>query len=1142
MDKTQSQKIVRETFENKFNKARFTRFIIDLLNLKSTAISESSIAFNTNQVPNTFKSFINSFEKITSYNSGESKLDVLVIRLDKEASIERARTMQRNFIAWYLRGGCDSEQKESALAAFVSPDENDWRFSFIKMDYSLVEDKKGVGKIIEQFTPAKRWSFLVGSNEKSHTAQSQLIDILAMDEANITLTQLEEAFSVEKVTKAFFNKYRELFFEVKEALDEIVSKDHKIKSDFEEKHIDTVDFAKKLLGQIVFLYFLQKKGWFGVSRDAEWGTGPKNFTRELFEGKHGKFNNFFNDILEPLFYEALRNDRSYDDNYYSHFDCKIPFLNGGLFDPINDYSWSNTDINLPNDLFSNSNKTKEGDTGTGILDIFDRYNFTVQEDEPLEKVVAVDPEMLGKVFENLLEVKDRKSKGTYYTPREVVHYMCQQSLINYLTTELEDKVRREDIEILIKYGEHIGRDVDSSEELKLDILNEISTDASLIDEKLGDIKICDPAVGSGAFLVGMMSEIIRTRNFLSGYMDKQHRSIYDLKRDCIEKSLYGVDIDPGAVEICKLRLWLSLIVDEEDIRNIKPLPNLDYKIMQGNSLIELLSGEFLAGSTDQKSTELINKLKKSKDELFDITSPFQKEQKRQEVDELIRELFEYNRNLIIDDLKQKIRGIQNQGRLFKDAKLEADDRKRIGEIQDKIEEHQRLQIPGPAEHFEWYINFSEIFQEKSGFDVVIANPPYVEHKKLKALSNRFKKDYSTYSGTADLYVYFYERGINILKNKGTLTYISSNKFIRTSYGEKLRGLLSSLAIQQIVDFTNVRVFDALVASCVLIVFKDRPTKEVTVTNVNDEIIDQISLIDYIEKNYQKISLKNFGSDIWQLEDNKKLKVKEKVERRSKKINEISGINVYRGVTTGYNPAFIISQDIKIELIKADKKNAEIIKPLLQGRNIKKWFYNESNQYLLQTGFDRNVKTDFSHLYSYLSNYEKELKKRDDQGKNWWNLRACKYYSAFEKEKIIWGLTANKWAFAYDDEKHYLPSNGYILTSEGRVSTKYLLALFNSNLLKFYFGFIGIMTAGGAYTLKHETISSLPIREVSEEKEKPFIDLVDKILAILKNEDYLKNSEKQAKVKEYESQIDQMVYELYGLTPEEIGIVENESRK
>ena len=187
-----------------------------------------------------------------------------------------------------------------------------------------------------------------------------------------------------------------------------IKKDQKIKADFKEKGVDTVNFAKKLLGQIVFLYFLQKKGWFGVGRDDDWGTGSKHFLRKLFKEKHGSYKNFFNDILEPLFYEALRLDRSHDDGYYSRFDCKIPFLNGGLFDPIGidkGYNWVDTDILLPDKLFSNKIKTKEGDTGTGILDVFDRYNFTVKEDEPLEKEVAIDPELLGKAYEKFNAIR-----------------------------------------------------------------------------------------------------------------------------------------------------------------------------------------------------------------------------------------------------------------------------------------------------------------------------------------------------------------------------------------------------------------------------------------------------------------------------------------------------------------------------------------------------------------------------------------------------------------------------------------------------------------------------------------------------------------------------------------------------------------
>lgn len=445
MDKQQAQNIIRNTFENPFDKEMFARFIKNLLK----HIEEDRIPQRQGQlIPEAYRQYISTFERIGKFHDGENRIDILVIKLQKETSIERARTMQRNFIAGYLQGKYgSSNEKEAALVAFVSPDETDWRFSLVKMEYKFNEK----GKVKEEFTPARRWSFLVGVNENSHTAQSRLVDILANDEHRPTLAELEQAFDIETVTREFFIKYRELFIRTKEELDKVVAQASSLQNEFKSKGVDTVNFAKKLLGQIVFLYFLQKKGWFGVARDAEWGTGSKHFLRELFGKKHGGYSNFFNDILEPLFYEALRIDRSHADDYYSRFNCKIPFLNGGLFDPIGNYDWVHTDICLPDSLFSNKNKTKEGDEGDGILDIFDRYNFTVREDEPLEKEVAIDPELLGKAYEKFNairpdnfeeykkalksgkkgeESKFNKQYGVYYTPREIVHYMCQQSLIN----------------------------------------------------------------------------------------------------------------------------------------------------------------------------------------------------------------------------------------------------------------------------------------------------------------------------------------------------------------------------------------------------------------------------------------------------------------------------------------------------------------------------------------------------------------------------------------------------------------------------------------------------------------------------------------------------------------------------------------
>ena len=447
-------------------------------------------------------------------------------------------------------------------------------FHLLKLEYNLQKKEDGRIKIEEELSPAKRYSFLVGANERSHTAQSQFQKILT-EIPNPSLDELEQAFNIETVTKEFFEEYRDLFIRTKLALDKIIKNDSKVKNEFESKNVSSVDFSKKLLGQIVFLYFLQKKGWFGVERDSDWGTGSKKFLRQLLDRKHEDYVNFFNDILEPLFYEALRYDRQ--DYYYSRFNCKIPFLNGGLFDPINNYDWVHTDIILPNGLFSNKKKTSQGDTGDGIFDVFDRYNFTVIEDEPLEKEVAIDPELLGKAYEkfnairidnfdeyqNVLkngkrgaENKFNKQFGVYYTPREIVHYMCRESLINYLsfgfsnrtdayqkvsTTQLDafgntarkgqlnleaeyksnPYIPKEDIETLINYGEQLGENealvVSNGEETKTyfhKLSESIRKNAKQIDKKLADIFICDPAVGSGAFPVGMMHEIVSTRNLL----------------------------------------------------------------------------------------------------------------------------------------------------------------------------------------------------------------------------------------------------------------------------------------------------------------------------------------------------------------------------------------------------------------------------------------------------------------------------------------------------------------------------------------------------------------------------------------------------------------------------------------------------
>ncbi|PKP59001.1 restriction endonuclease [Candidatus Atribacteria bacterium HGW-Atribacteria-1] len=781
MDKESAKKLIRNTFHNFFEKNDFIYFTKNLLN----QYDETKAFHARGYVLEAFKKYIKTYERIGTYTDPEGKkIDILIVYLKRESTVDRARTAQRNFIARYLK---ERGEKDAGLIAFVSPQEEDWRFSFVKMEYKFEKIPKGDVKVKEEFTPARRYSFLVGKNESSHTAQSCFVDILINDIHNLKLNEIEEAFSIEKVTKEFFGKYRELFLGVKDTLDEIVKTDEEIRQEFQEKGVNIVDFSKKLLGQIVFLYFLQKKGWFGVKKGQNWGLGSKHFLRELFEKKHCDYENFFNDVLEPLFYEALRNDRSYDDHYFSYFNCKIPFLNGGLFDPINDYNWAKTDILLPDTLFSNQIKTKEGDIGTGILDIFDRYNFTVKEDEPLEKEVAVDPEMLGKVFENLLEVKGRKSKGTYYTPREIVHYMCQQSLINYLYTEVNSKqksrtkeekiqmkllgtpdpiqqklivekdsniISKEDIEKLIKYGDttiendnHVATKGEETKTYSFKLPENIRKNAEIIDEALKNIRVCDPAVGSGAFLVGMMTEIVKVRNILTNYViKKEKRTIYKLKKETIQNCLYGVDIDSGAIEICKLRLWLSLIVDEEDINQIKPLPNLDYKIVCGNSLLGV--------ERNLENWKLFAKLEELKPLFFNETNTNKKQDYKLQIDELISK------------------------------------------------------ITNGHKEFDFEVYFSEVFHEKEGFDVVIANPPYISFG-LRG-SDKAKKDWDTYirknyPNSAEYklstYAIFINKGIQLLRGKGNICYITPDSYLLGRYFSKLRNyILNSTYIKKILMF------------------------------------------------------------------------------------------------------------------------------------------------------------------------------------------------------------------------------------------------------------------------------------------------------------------------------------------------------
>jgi len=642
-----------------------------------------------------------------------------MVELNKSSSLEAARSLQRNFVADYLK---KRGEKDAALVAYYNSESEDWRFSLVRMEYHSVLENDKV-QIKTEFTPARRFSFLVGANEPNHTAQQQLVPLLSQNK--LSLDDLEEAFKIESVTQEFFDRYKALFLNLKEKLE--------LNPKFP---LDSSQFAKKLLGQIVFLYFIQKKGWLVVYRGQAWGNGSKDFLQQLFRAKN--YDNYHHEILEPLLYTALAKQRS--ENFYEPLQCYIPFLNGGLFEA--DYDWVDAPIEIDNATFG------------AIFDNFDLYNFTVREDEPLEREVAVDPEMLGKVFEKLLDVEDRKSKGAFYTPREIVHYMCQESLIAYLSTQVE-AIPREDLSTFITRAEfsleHDEAKLRGTKSYEYGLPESVRSEADAVDNALARLKICDPAIGSGAFPVGLMQEIVKARMALSIFLGGV-RGAYELKRHVIQECIYGVDVDASAVDIAKLRLWLSLVVDEVDYESIKPLPNLDYKIVCGNSLLGV--------EKDLLNEKLFRRLESLKSVFFDEIDGVEKRRLKGEIDGIIGEL--------------------------------------------------------TGGQFDFELCFSEVFRQ-GGFDVVIGNPPYgIVFDTI--VKKKYDEVYPTFARNNDIYVAFYEKGFNILINKGILAYISPNTFLNGDYFKILRKHITCHSIiREIFDYKDLKVFkDPTVFVCVFI--------------------------------------------------------------------------------------------------------------------------------------------------------------------------------------------------------------------------------------------------------------------------------------------------------------------------------------
>jgi type I restriction-modification system DNA methylase subunit len=560
--------------------------------------------------------------------------------------------------------------------------------------------------------------------------------------------------------------------------------------DREEKPIR--DYVKKLLGRIVFLHFLQKKGWLGVPAGKEWGEGDRNFMLNIFKNANeNQKGNFLEEILEGLFAEALDRDRSAQDDLYDtkvegFHNCRIPYLNGGLFE---------------RDILEKKSCHFPASFFDSLLTMLSQYNFTIDENDPNDAEVGVDPEMLGRIFENLLE--DNKDKGAFYTPKEIVQYMCRESLISYLQTDQ----REEDKECIRLF-------VSTHDATLLGDLKEE------IEQKLYNVKICDPAIGSGAFPMGLLRELFLCRSAIEPNIMENAANI---KRHIIQNNIYGVDIERGAVDIARLRFWLSLIVDE---KSPEALPNLDFKIMQGNSLLEQYKGVDLSTMTEKKvGTEQYITIF---DSMLDVY--------RKNLRDKLAEYYvcpNHDKKML---LRKDIADIVKQELIEQSIDIDFED----------------VDLSANSQFFLWHTWFHDVFSRpsKEGFDIVIGNPPYISaptqivSPELNEQRKRIvaSKKYKSLNEKWDLYVPFMELGLQLLCPKGIFAMIVPYPLTNQKYGKKLRKMLAEeYRLLEIADLNGTKIFEnATVSNCIPFIQNSQPNGELRITQIfEDKIIREV---------------------------------------------------------------------------------------------------------------------------------------------------------------------------------------------------------------------------------------------------------------------------------------------------------------
>lgn len=696
------------------------------------------------------------------------------------------------------------------LAFYYSTNVADYRLTYIAKQSSFNEN----GELITSETAPKRYTFLLGENEPGRTASDRLYElILKKKKGSVYLADVTEAFSVERLNKDFFAGYKAQY-----------SKFLKLLDDTKQNR----DYVKKLLGRLVFLQFLQKKGWMGVPASRpDWEGGDKNYLSHLIEHYEGN-NRLLSDILEVLFFNTLNEKREGDiaDARLGE-NIKIPYLNGGLFEKDN---IDKLDIDFPYSYF------KE------LMDFFSMYNFTVDENDPDDSEVGIDPEMLGHIFENLLE--DNKDKGAFYTPKEIVQYMCRQSVIQYLKTHEPNEQYAEPIEHLINDG------------IVMPILQTQSVASRLI-QLLKDVKVCDPAIGSGAFPMGILYVLYHTIHHLQSHAEPNKSfDSTQTKLDIIQNNIFGVDIEQGAVDIARLRFWLALVVDAEKPQS---LPNLDYKITCGNSLLNRYAIEspiesvFVEYNKGKNGNEKMT-LSKYKNLVNDYTNTSNHQTKaffRQTI-EMIKKAFKTELSKQekerISNLRGRIITLETPLLLGERTKQEKAELKKLKEKLVLKEKFQTNIINNKLYEnaFEWRFEFPQMLDNNGnfvGFDIVIGNPPYNELRDLELDMQRVLKDSMFYEsakgGRLNMYQFFYPLSITIAANHGIITLITQNSVLAEDTALENRKLLFSqtdiISIDSFPerDDRNLRVFEsAKMSVCICILRKNKEPQVSTIFPVN----------------------------------------------------------------------------------------------------------------------------------------------------------------------------------------------------------------------------------------------------------------------------------------------------------------------